>query len=168
MTRNLVAGLVALTWMMPGCSQADRQVVQNKEVVRQAHERVWSQGDLSAIDELYAADFVCHFLVGPEWRGREGVKEAVTNHRRSFPDWKEEIEDIIAEGDRVVTRFRSSGTHRGEFMGLKPTLKRTRIEGISILRMADHKIAEEWEVMDLYGAFKLMGAFPQVSETVTV
>jgi len=154
MTRILVAGLAALAWMMPGCSQADRQLVQNKEVVRQAHERVWSQGDLAAIDELYAPDFVCHFLVGPEWRGREGVREAVTNHRRSFPDWKEEIEDIIAEGDRVVTRFRSSGTHRGEFQGIPPTGRRVMIPEVAIVRLVDGQIVEQWGFPDIAGLLR--------------
>lgn len=130
MTRPCRAVLVltGLLSGLPGCRRSDTdQLVRNREVVTRQHALVWSKGDLAAIEQLYTPDFVCHFVVGPEWRGREGVREQVTMHRRSFPDWHEQIEDIVAEGDpRVVTRFRSSGTHRGEFQGIAPTGRRVR------------------------------------------
>jgi steroid delta-isomerase-like uncharacterized protein len=151
MTYRALPAVVALFCVLPGCTRDGQQVARNKEVVRRTHDLVWSKGNLSAIDELYAADFVCHFLVGPEWRGREGVREVVTNHRRSFPDWNEEIEDIIAEGDRVVTRFRSSGTHRGEFQGIPPTGRRVTISEVAIVRVVNGQIVEQWGFPDIAG-----------------
>ena len=93
----------------------------NKAIVRLTAEEVWSKGNLAIVDEIYAPDFVCHFIVGPEWKGPDGVKNNVQQHRTSFPDWNEQIEDIIAEGEKVVIRFTSRGTHKGEFEGIPPT-----------------------------------------------
>ena len=154
MKRSVITGLTTLACILPGCSRNDHQLLQNKDVVRRVHDRVFSQGDLSAVDELYSADFVCHFLVGPEWRGREGVKEHVTDLRRAFPDWREEVVDIIAEGDRVVTRFRSSGTHRGEFQGIPPTERRVTVPEVAIFRLANGQIAEQWGFPDIAGLLR--------------
>lgn len=82
---------------------------ENKGVIRMQHEEVWSKGNLSLIDEIYSPDFVCHFVDRQEWRGLEGIRQAVASHRSVSPDWIEQIEDIIAEGDRVVTRWTFRG-----------------------------------------------------------
>ena len=116
----------------------------NKAIVRLQHEEVWSKGNLAIVEEIYAPDFVCHFIVGPEWRGREGIKQQVTGHRTAFPDWNEHIEDIIAEGDRVVTRFTSRGTHEGEFQGFPPTGNQVTIAEVAIYRISDGMITEQW------------------------
>ena len=63
------------------------------------------RGNLAAADELYSNDFVCHFVIGPEWRGVEGIKNEVRQHRIAFPDWNERVDDIVAEGDKVVIRL---------------------------------------------------------------
>jgi predicted ester cyclase len=99
----------------------------------------------------YAPDYVCHFLIGPEWRGVEGIKNEVKQHRVSFPDWNEHVDDIVAEGDRVVIRFTSTGTQRGEFAGIAPTGKRVKIQEVAIFRLANGKIAEQWGIPDLHG-----------------
>ena len=130
----------------------------NKAVVRLQHEEVWSKGNFTIVDEIYTPDFVCHFVVGPEWRGREGIKQQVTEHRASFPDWKEHIEDIIAEGDKVVTRFTSRGTHKGEFQGIAPTGNQVTIGEVAIYRIADGKIAEQWGFPDSMGLLRQIGA----------
>jgi steroid delta-isomerase-like uncharacterized protein len=143
---------------LSGCGRsATEDLVRNKGVVRRQHTQVWSQGDLGAIDELYAPGFVCHFLVGPEWRGRVGVREQVTAHRRTFPDWTEEIEDIVAEGDRVVTRFRSSGTHRGEFQGIAPTGRRVTIAEVAVYCVVNGQIVEQWGFPDIAGLLRQLG-----------
>jgi steroid delta-isomerase-like uncharacterized protein len=130
----------------------------NKAVVRLQHEEVWSRGNFTIVDEIYTPDFVCHFVVGPEWRGREGIKQQVTEHRTSFPDWNEHIEDIIAEGDRVVTRFTSRGTHKGAFQGIAPTGNQVTIDVVAIYRIADGKIAEQWGFPDQMGLQRQVGA----------
>ena len=145
-------------------SEMDRQLIRNKEIVRKQHVEVWSKGNLAIVEEIYSPNFVCHFIVGPEWRGYEGVKEQVTMHRRSFPDWTEEIEDIIAEGDKVVTRFRSHGTHKGEFQGIAPTGKRVTISEVAIYRIENGKIAEQWGFPDVFGLQRQLGSAPSVGQ----
>ena len=90
----------------------------NREVIKRSHEEIWSKGNLELIDELYTEDFVCHFLVGEEWRGRQGLREKVSSHRIAFPDWREQVIRLVAEGDFVVAHFASSGTNEGEFRGI--------------------------------------------------
>ncbi len=104
----------------------DRQariVSVNKSVILRSEAELWSKGNLAVADDLYSPMFVCHFVIGPEWRGVQGIKDVVAEHRRSFPDWTEHVDDIIAEGDRVVIRFTSTGTQEGEFAGIAPTKK---------------------------------------------
>ena len=70
---------------------------------------------------------MCHFINGIEWKGIEGANNSITSHRKSFPDWKEEIVDMISEGDKVVTRYKSTGTQQGAFNGLDSTGKKVTI-----------------------------------------
>ncbi len=132
----------------------------NKVIVRRQHEEVWSKGNLTLVDEIYTPDFVCHFVVGSEWRGPEGVRQQVTGHRTSFPDWNEHIDDIIAEADRVVTRFTSRGTHKGEFQGIPPTGNKVTIAEVAIYRIVDGKIAEQWGCPDVMDLLRQVGAGP--------
>jgi steroid delta-isomerase-like uncharacterized protein len=132
----------------------------NKTIVRLQHEEVWNKGNLSLIEEIYTPDFVCHFIVGPEWHGREGVRRAITRHRTSFPDWEEHIEDIIADGDKVVTRWTATGTHEGEFEGIPPTGNQVTIAEVAIYRIADGKIAEQWGFPNIMGLLRQIGADP--------
>ena len=132
----------------------------NKTIVRLQHEEVWSKGNLAIIEEIYAPEFICHFVGGSEWRGREGVRQQVTSHRTSFPDWNEHIEDIIAEGDRVVTRWTATGTHTGELRGIPPTGKQVTIAEVAIYRIADGKIAEQWGFPDEMDLLRQVGAGP--------
>ncbi len=132
----------------------------NKTIVRLQHEEVWSKGNLAIVDEIYAPNFICHFVGGSEWRGREGIRQKVTRHRTSFPDWHEQIEDIIAEGDKVVTRFTSRGTHKGERQGIPPTGKQVAIAEVAIYRIAEGKIAEQWGFPDEMDLLRQIGAGP--------
>lgn len=138
-------------------------VENNKAIIRLQHEEVWSKGNLKLVDEIYASDFVCHFIVGPEWQGQEGIKQQVTEHRTSFPDWNEQIEDIIAEGDRVVTRWTAQGTHKGEFQGIPPTGKQIVIAEVAIYRIADNKIVEQWGFPDIQGLIRQLNTVPPVT-----
>jgi steroid delta-isomerase-like uncharacterized protein len=141
--------------------KSDDPLAGNKAVVRRQHEDVWSKGDLAAIDQLYKEDFVCHFVVGPEeWKGRDGVKKVVTQHRAAFPDWTEKIEDIVVEGDKVVTRFTSTGTHKGAFAGIAPTGKKVTISEVAIFRVKDGQIAEQWGFPDALGLLRQIGVDP--------
>ncbi|MDT4869421.1 SnoaL-like polyketide cyclase [compost metagenome] len=119
----------------------------NRDVVKQYH-NLWSDGEVSLIDTIISPDFVCHFIGGLEWKGIEGAKNSISNHKKSFPDWTEEIVDIIAEGDKVVTRYKSTGTHQGTFNGIDSTGNKVTIYETSIYRIANGKIIEQWGFPD--------------------
>lgn len=126
-------------------------IERNRNLVLRSHAEVWSAGDLAAVEELYSPDFVCHFLVGPDWRGPDGLRSQVARLRSAFPDWKESVEDVVAEGDRVVTRFTSTGTHLGEFQAIPATGARVVVREVAIHRIADGRIAEQWGFPDVAG-----------------
>ena len=130
----------------------------NKAIVLRSERELWSKGNLAVADELYSPDFVCHFVVGPEWKGVEGIKREVASHRTSFPDWQEQVDDVVAEGDKVVIRFTSTGTQRGEFQGLAPSGRKVRIEEMAIFRLSHSKIIEQWGMPDVHGLLEQLTA----------
>lgn len=132
-----------------GCLTRPPQALSdNKATILRSETELWSKGNLAVADELYSPNFICHFVAGTEWRGVAGIKTAVASHRTSFPDWNERVDDIVAEGDRVVIRFTSTGTQRGVFAGLAPTGRRVTIQEIAIFRVVGGKIAEQWGMPD--------------------
>jgi predicted ester cyclase len=142
-----------------GCSTMQAQTLsENKAVVLRSEAELWSKGNLAVADELYSPDFVCHFVGGIEWRGLKGIKSAVTSHRSSFPDWHERLDDIVAEGDRVVIRITSTGTQQGEFAGIAPTGRRITIEEFHIYRLVGGKIVEQWGMPDVHGLMEQLSA----------
>ncbi len=80
--------------------------------------------------------------------------------RNAFPDITYTIEDLIAEGDKVVARWSAQGTHRGDFMGIPPTNKQVRFSEIEIIRVVDGKAVEEWEELDRLGLMTQLGVIP--------
>ena len=150
MMKSVIGRLsIALFIVSAACSSKNDKVDldTNRQVVREYHE-VWSNGQISLLDTIISPDFVCHFIGGLEWKGIEGAKNSISNHKKSFPDWREEIVDIIAEGDKVVTRYKSTGTHQGNFNGLDSTGNKVTIYETSIYRIADGKIIEQWGFPD--------------------
>jgi predicted ester cyclase len=124
---------------------------QNKAVVRREQQELWNHtGDLDAAGELFAAGQA------------EAAKQQAADFRRGFPDVISTIEDLIAEGDKVVARWRSHATHRGEYMGISPTGNRVEFTGISFYRIEGSKIAQSWSVEDQFG---LMGQIGAVAES---
>lgn len=134
---------------MPGCSSSSPKIdlETNREIVRNFH-KVWSNGQVGVLDTLLSPDFVCHFINNIEWKGIEGTKATILGHRKSFPDWNEEIVDIIAEGDKVVTRYKSTGTHQGVFNGIDSTGNKVTIYETSIYRISNGKLTEQWGFPD--------------------
>jgi len=100
---------------------------------------------------VYAPEFVCHFLIGPEWHGPEEVKEHINALRTAFPDWREEVEDVIAEGDKVVTRYTSYGTHQNSFEGIPATGRPVVVREVAIFRIMNGKVVEQWGFPDIAG-----------------
>ena len=103
------------------------------------------------MSDFFSPEIVRHFLPdGSEVRGIESFKEQEVKLREAFPDWKEDIKHIVAEGDLVVIHFVSTGTNKGSWFGKPPTGNRIRINEMSIFRIKDSKIAEQWLLPDIF------------------
>ena len=134
---------------------------QNKALFRQMVEEVFNRGNMSGVDEFLAPDFVEREELPPGLpRDREGVKQLTTMLRSAFPDFKATIDDIIAEGDKVVVRQTWSGTQKGEFMGIPPTGKSVSFGVIDIIRIAGGKCVEHWGIMDSMAMMQQLGVVP--------
>jgi steroid delta-isomerase-like uncharacterized protein len=133
---------------------------EHKSLARQALEQVWGQGDLSLADQIFARDFVSHQHSRPDetrdLRGVESLKAFVREFREAFPDFRDTVDDQIAEGDKVVTRFTSSGTHRGSLMGVAATGRPVSWMGITIDRIDHGQIVENWVSWDLHGLLEAL------------
>jgi steroid delta-isomerase-like uncharacterized protein len=128
-------------------------VEENKALVRREQEELWNHtGDLHAAEELFAAGQA------------EAAKHQAANFRQGFPDVVSTIEDIIAEGDKVVARWRSRATHRGEYMGTPASGKEVQFTGISIYRIEEGKIAQSWTVEDQLGLMAQIGAVGETKQ----
>lgn len=133
---------------------------QNKAIVRRLYEEIWDKGNLAVLDELQAVDAVDHNRPPGLPPGREGVKQFFRMYLAAFPDVRMVIEDQVAEGDRVVTRWTATGTHKGELMGIPPTGKQVRVSGIDINRLEGGKIIESWGSSDQLGMMQQLGVIP--------
>jgi steroid delta-isomerase-like uncharacterized protein len=134
---------------------------QNKALAHQFLEEVFNQGNMSRFNELVAPDFVEHEEVPPGVpRNREGVAMLLTMLRSAFPDFKATIDDMIAEGDKVVVRMTWTGTQQGEFMGMPPSGKPMSIGVIDIFRMEKDKLVEHWGLSDTMSMMEQLGAMP--------
>jgi len=134
----------------------------NKVVVRRLLDEVWNKGNLSLVDELFTPNFEFHDASTPDLgRGPESEKKRVTLYRNAFPDLRLTIEDMIAEGETVVTRWTCRGTHKGDLSGIAPTGKQITISGITVGRFANGKIAQGYANWDALGLMQQLGVVPQ-------
>jgi len=137
----------------------------NKALDRRGFEEVWNKGNLAVVDELNDANVVTHNPPGPPLRGTEAFKQFVLMYRSAFPDVQLTIEDQIAEGDKVVTRWTARGTHQGELMGIPPTGKQATVTGITVGRVANGKFVESWSNFDALGMMQQLGVVPAPGQT---
>jgi len=133
---------------------------QNAALARRVLEEAANQHKLELIDELLTPDYVLHDPANPMVQDRETFKQFLNGHYAAFPDIQWTIEDVVAEGDRVVVRWILTGTHEGPLMGIPPTGKQVQMWGISIYRIAEGKVAEEWAVADVMGFMQQLGVIP--------
>jgi steroid delta-isomerase-like uncharacterized protein len=132
-----------------------------KKIVRQAIEEPW-RGNLDLLDELVAPDYVGHDAAEPEpIRGPAGAKDNIRKYRAGFPDGALTVDQQIAEGDTVATRWTGRGTQTGEIAGIAPTGKQVTVSGLTISRLEGGKIVEEWTVWDTLGMLVQLGAVPE-------
>jgi len=128
-------------------------IKENKALVRRLVEAVNTR-NWAVLDELMVPDYVDHYAL-------PGPCEVITL-TNALPDIQFTIEDMIAEGDKVIVRFTGSGTHRGEIMGVAPTNKRVTYTRISILRIVSGKFVDDWGFSDRLGFLQQLGVIPPI------
>ena len=137
----------------------------NKAISRRVVEEIFNEGKLEVADELIAPEFVGYDPALPEpMRGPGGLKQQAEGYRAASSDLKITIEDEIAAGDTVVTRWTARGTHDGELFGIAATGRQTTVTGITIDRIVDGRIAEQWNNWDALGLLQQLGAVPALAE----
>ena len=138
----------------------------NKAVVRRLIEEVWNKGNLPLADELFTPNYEHRDASTPDFgRGPEGEKKRATLYRTAFPDLRLTVEDIIAEGETVVTRWSCRGTHKGDLRGIAPTGKQINISGVTITRLEKGKLAEGFVSWDALGLMQQLGVVPELAKT---
>jgi predicted ester cyclase len=133
---------------------------ENKAAARAEFE-IWGSGELDRLDDLVAPNVVHHDPYDPyAAEGLEGLKKSIALNRAAFPDIRITVEDQVAEGDKVTTRWTAEMTHQGELGGVAPTGKRVTMSGTTIERFKDGKVVEAWRSMDTLGLLRQIGALP--------
>ncbi len=131
----------------------------NEALVRRFFEEFCNDRRGEIAEELVTPDFASHGPQAPPASGPDGVRERVGLYQDALEGhWN--VQEVISTGDRVVVRWIGTGTHRGELMGIDPTGNSISVEAISVFRIADGKIAEEWTVWDALGLLQQVGAVP--------
>jgi len=133
---------------------------ENKAIARRVVEDLFGKGNLAVADELIAADVVDHDAFPGQAPGRDGQKQHVTLLHAGFTEIRFTIQDVIAEGDKVMDHWTATMTHHGEFMGILPSGKQVTITGIDISRIADGRMVELWHREDTLGLLQQLGAIP--------
>jgi steroid delta-isomerase-like uncharacterized protein len=132
----------------------------NKQFMQRFVEEVINKKNVDAINQFVAEDFVEHVPFPGQGPGREELKHVISTFLSAFPDIQWILEEQIAEGQTVVSRFTMTGTHRGEFLGIPPTGKLVKVWGVVIDVVKDGKFAESRIIMDTLGLMQQLGTIP--------
>lgn len=136
-------------------------IEENKAVALRYFTEAWGKGDIVVEDAVISPDFVDHNPTPGFPPNKEGTHQFLLHFRQAFPDLQFTLEDLVAEGDRVVDRWTMYGTHLGEFLGTPPSGKKVVFTGIDILRIVGGQIVESWHIEDQLGAFQQIGMIPK-------
>lgn len=144
---------------------------QAKHIVTRFVEELWNARRLDVADQIFSDDCMTHqlrsgVLAEPAHRGPQAMKEHVSGWLMSFPDLRFNVEQMIADQDRVVSQLVMEGTHQGTWMGIPPTGKRLQIRMITIHRIENSKIAEDWVLVESLGFFQQLGMLPDTAELI--
>ena len=131
--------------------------VEHKALVRRWFEEVWNQGRTATIDELLADQAVIHGLGPADLHGPGGFKTFYSAYRNAFPDVAIRMDDIVAEGDRVVARWSGTGTHLGDGLGMAATGRPVQFHGVTIVRIEQGKLVEGWNTFNQLEMFQQLG-----------
>ena len=135
----------------------------NKKVIQRLYKEILEDWNMPLADELVADQFTSHDWPKGSPSGPEAFRNYYSNVIRSvLPDARYEVDDMIAEGDKVVVRWRLLGTHKGNFLDISPTGRWVTLKGIAIYRLEDSKVTERWVVTDLHGLLQKLKESPQV------
>jgi len=152
--------LIVLGLVCPGCRPSSTaQLEENKALVRRCIEEL-DKGNWPLFNEIHAPNFVYHGPASAKPLTREELEQFIRMLYAAFPDLHHTIEDMIAEGDKVVGRFSISATHKGDFQGIPATGKKVTLTVTIIFRIAGGKIVEAWEEADMMGLMRQLGAIP--------
>ncbi len=135
-------------------------VEENKALVCRLYDEVFAKWNLGVVDELIGSEFVGHEMPPGTPRGPVGFKQFYASLRVAFPDLRYTVDDVIAEGDRVVVRWTWQCTHQGDFMGVAATGKRATVPGIAIYRVARGKCVERWVELNMLGLLQQLRGGP--------
>ena len=138
----------------------DELAAANKELLRRFYKDVYVDWDMSLADAVVSPRFTSHDWPDGGPTGPRAFREYYASMRAAVPDARYEVDDLIAEGDKVVVRWRLLGTHEGSFQGIAPTGRAITLKGIAIYRVDRGKLMERWVVSDLHGLLADIGAAP--------
>ena len=137
---------------------------QNKALLHRIFDE-WNKHNLAGIDELCAPDYVAHGALPPGFSpDRASLRQLRIALWTAFPDMHATVENLIAEGDKVASRWTLRGTHQGDLMGIPPTGKHVSFTGMEIDRIEDDKFVETWGSMDTLGFMQQLGVIPQMAQ----
>jgi predicted ester cyclase len=143
--------------------QGGQMAADNKKIVRQVLEEPW-KGNLGVIDEFIDANYIGYDPSSPDpIRGPQGMREFVQQFLTAFPDGRITVDEQIAEGDFVATRWTGRGTHEGDLMGIAPTRKQATVSGLSYTKCKNGKLVEDWSNWDTLGLLQQIGAVPAMA-----
>lgn len=131
---------------------------ENKALVRRFYDEVWNKGNFDVADDIFAEDYVRHDLrPGAGLPGPAGQKKIAADFRAAFPDVRNALDFIVAEGDLVVARWITTGTHTGPWGAVAPTGKSARFAGVNIFRIRAGRVVELWNHRDDLGLMLQLG-----------
>lgn len=161
---RIISALALITLVLcVGIGEVAAQAAEEANVaaIKRFYDEVMGKGNLKAIDELVADDFVEHYAPDPRIpANKAGLHQMMGMFRTAFPDLQITIEDIIAKGDKVWVYTTMRGTNKGEFMGMPATGKKIEVKGVDILRFVNGKAVEHWGLNDDYSMMVQLGVIP--------
>ena len=129
----------------------------NEELVRNACQVIWTDGDVSRIGDFYAENFQANYPITNWGTGLEGARSLALEIRAAFPDYRERIDELIDAGDRIIVRLTIQGTHQGDYGGFPATGKSFEFTDVTICRIENGKIVEQSGLSDLLSLFVQLG-----------
>jgi len=147
--------LITLSLTAGGQVMAQTTVEQNKQLLADFGAEVFAKKDLTKLNDFMKADYIQHNPLVPQ--GSEGFKQFFTNWFNAVPDWNYSVTKLVAEDDTVWVYGTYTGTQKGDWLGILATNNAYSITAVDIFRIEDGKLAEHWDVIDIYGLFKQLG-----------